>query len=351
MLGAIALSLYAAGIGRQDMVNPDGLPLLLQFLAASLHPDVSPAFLLLVLKATLTTLAYAVCGTCLSVILGLIGGVLLSEVWWSSTFPQASWQRWLWLALRLGLAVPRAIHELIWGLFFLNIFGLDPLVAILAIALPYSAIVAKVFSEILDETPRQPLLALLNSGVAPCTAFLYSLMPQAFLNLLSYVFYRFECSLRSAAVLGMIGAGGLGYEIFLSLQSLHYEQLWTLFTALFLLNGSVDLSSALLRRRLGSPSRLDLGLTQLGDFARAAPAKIRPKLSGRRTKCVSSVDLNWQKQSTINFSAGVAAGYTTPHNQGDVRDDFSKQIRPSPLMQGGSRADQPHHFPLPSSTL
>ena len=156
------------------------------------------------------------------------------------------------------LAIPRAIHELIWGLFFVNIFGLDPLVAVLAIAVPYGAIVAKIFAEILDETPRQPLEALLNSGVAPLTAFCYSLIPQAFLDLLSYSFYRFECSIRSAAVLGIIGAGGLGYEILLSLQSLRYAQLWTLFYALFLLNGLVDWGSAWLRQRLGSPSRIEL---------------------------------------------------------------------------------------------
>ncbi len=161
------------------------------------------------------------------------------------------------------LAVPRAIHELIWGLFFVNIFGLDPLVAILAIAIPFGAITAKVFSEILDETPRQPLMALLNSGVSPLSAFAYSLIPQAFLNLLSYSFYRFECSIRSAAVLGIIGAGGLGYQMLLSLQSLRYEQMWTFLIALVVLSGSTDFWSSLLRHRLGAPSRLDLNVLNL----------------------------------------------------------------------------------------
>jgi phosphonate transport system permease protein len=165
--------------------------------------------------------------------------------------------------VRAALAIPRAIHELIWGLFFVNIFGLDPLVAILAIAIPFGAITAKVFSEILDETPRQPLKALLNSGVPPLSAFAYSLIPQAFLNLLSYSFYRFECSIRSAAVLGIVGAGGLGYQILLSLQSLDYEQVWTFLIALVVLNGLTDFWSAVLRHRLGAPSRLDLNVLNL----------------------------------------------------------------------------------------
>lgn len=260
-LGAIVLSLLAAGVFRQELVNPGGVPLLLQFFHASLHPDLNPDLLRLTWQASWITLAYAVCGTVLSLLLGFMGGVWGSEVWWWAVVgdrPPA--QLPLRTGIRALLAFPRAIHELIWGLLFVNLWGLDPLTAILAIAIPFGAIVAKVFSDILDETPRQPLQALLNSGAPPLSAFCYTLLPQAFLNLLSYAFYRFECSLRSAAVLGIIGAGGLGYQILLSLQSLRYEELWTFFYALFVLNGLVDFSSAWLRRRLGCASRMDLNL-------------------------------------------------------------------------------------------
>lgn len=256
---AIAFCFYQAGIGQQDLINPGGFPLLWRFVTASIQPDLSPQLREIALQATLITFAYAVCGTFLSVLIGSIGGIFTSQVWWLSVFPRSNTKP-IWLALRLLLAFPRAIHEAIWGLFFVNIWGLDPLTAILAIAIPYGAIVAKVFSEILDDTDRQPLNALINSGVAPLNAFIYTLIPQAFLNLLSYTFYRFECSLRSATVLGIIGAGGLGYQMLLSFQSLRYHQLWTFFYAMVLLNGAVDVGSALLRRRLGCASRLDLNL-------------------------------------------------------------------------------------------
>jgi phosphonate transport system permease protein len=269
-IAAIAWSLTQTGIFEQDIINPGGWSLFRGFLVASLHPDLSPELLSLTLDATIVTLAYAVCGTALSVLLGLIGGVLASQVWWESVFltrtskvsPFSNYKI-PWLGIRAFVSIKRAIHEMIWGLFFVNIFGLDPLVAILAITIPFGAITAKVFSEILDETPRQPLIALLGSGVSPLKAFIYSLIPQAFPYFLSYTFYRFECSIRSAAVLGVIGAGGLGYQILLSLQSLRYEQMWTFFLALFILNGSVDFWSALLRHRLGSPSRLDLNVLKL----------------------------------------------------------------------------------------
>jgi len=267
---AIAWSLAQTGLFKQDVINLGGWSLFLRFLVASLHPDLSSELLSVTLDATLVTLAYAACGTALSVLIGIFGGVLASEVWWQSVFVARTSKGSLfsnhkvpWLSIRALLSIPRAIHEMIWGLFFVNIFGLDPLVGILAIAIPFGAITAKVFSEILDETPRQPLIALLGSGVSPLKAFIYNLIPQAFPYLLSYTFYRFECSIRSAAVLGIIGAGGLGYQILLSLQSLRYEQMWTFFLALFLLNGSVDFWSAILRRRLGSPSRLDLNALKL----------------------------------------------------------------------------------------
>ena len=137
--------------------------------------------------------------------------------------------------------------------------------AVLAIGIPFAAITAKVFAELLDESPRQPLLALQASGVAPLQAFCYTLLPQAFPNLLSYAFYRFECSIRSAAVLGIIGAGGLGFQILLSLQSLRYEQMWTLLFMLCLLSGLSDMWSSLLRNRLHLTTRINLNLRKRND--------------------------------------------------------------------------------------
>lgn len=255
---SLVWSLQVAGIFGGELVNPGGMTLVWQFLTAAVSPDLSPEFLQLTLNATLKTMSFAVCGTFLSVFFGTFLGLFSSEIWWKSVHPQSARSpRIFWRAI---LAFPRSIHEALWGVFFVNIFGLDPLVAVVAIALPFGAIVAKVFSDILDETPRNALFAVLNSGVSPAKAFLYTIFPQAFLNLLSYTFYRLECSIRSAAVLGTIGAGGLGYEILLSLQALRYEQVWTLLIALLILTGLTDIWSARLRHELGAPSRLDLNL-------------------------------------------------------------------------------------------
>ena len=252
-LAGVGWALYQAGLFQGQLINPGGWPLAARFLQAALQPELSGQFLQLTGQATLVTLAFAVCGIFLSLILGVGGGILASEVWWQSLVsPQRqALFRGPWLAFRSLLASLRAVHEIIWGLIFVNIIGLDPLSAILAIAIPFGAITAKVYSEILDETPRHAFTALRNSGASTAKAFAYTLLPQALRDWLSYGFYHFECAIRAAAVLGIIGAGGLGHQIFLSFQTLKYQQIWTLFYALFLLNGLVDFCSSLLRRRLG----------------------------------------------------------------------------------------------------
>lgn len=267
---AVALvvwSLIQAGVfNGQTLINSGGWTLALRFAQAALNPRLSLEFLTLTLNASLTTLAFALCGTSLSLLIGMIGGVLSSEVWWQAASPTRL-GRGVWWTVRAVLSVPRAIHEMIWGLFFVNILGLNPLAAILAIAIPFGAITAKVFSEILDETPRAPLKSLLNSGASPLTGFFYSILPQAASGLLSYTFYRLECSIRSAAVLGVIGAGGLGYEIWLSFQSLHYDEMWTFIFALIALSGAVDMWSSQLRRRFGGGTRLELAACQSAPLA------------------------------------------------------------------------------------
>ncbi len=254
----LGVALWPTGMGQRELINVNGWPQLWRFIAAAARPDLSIELLRLTLDGAIVTLAYAIVGTFCSVILGAVFGLLASRMWWDALLGRRA--MWVYQPVRLLLAVPRAMHELLWGLLLLNIWGLDPLTAIVAIAIPFGAITAKVFSEILDDTPRQPLDALLNAGVSPLVALFYGLLPQAMLNLISYVFYRFECALRSAAVLGVIGAGGLGYQILVSLQSLKYQELWTFFYALMILNGAVDWGSGWLRGRWGCVSRLDLNV-------------------------------------------------------------------------------------------
>jgi phosphonate transport system permease protein len=186
----------------------------------------------------------------------------------------------------------------IWALLLINILGLDPLTAVLAIGIPYGAIVAKVYAEILDETPQAPLLALRATGAPPLAALAYGLLPQALPDLVGYAFYRFECSIRAAAVLGMVGAGGLGYALLLSTKSLKFGEMWTLIYALTLLGGAADLWSGRVRRRLapGRVTRIDDGCGCFVDAAGQLQAVVprRDRLVGASLMLATGlVPLSW----------------------------------------------------------
>ncbi len=250
-----------------SLVNARGWPELGRFLAAALRPELGGGLASLALRATVVTLTFAVCGTIVALVLGTVGGVLASETFWNLATgePLGSDRlrtRGPWLVVRGLLAVPRGIHEIVWGLLFVNLVGLNPVVGVAAIAIPYGAMTAKVFSETLDETDHGALRALRAAGAGRAAAFLYGLVPRAARDLASYAFYRFECSIRSAAVLGIVGAGGLGYQIFLSLQSLRYEQMWTFLYALIALAGLTDLWSGLFRSHMGASGRIELTLAE-----------------------------------------------------------------------------------------
>ena len=344
-IGFVLWALWLSELGRSPLINWGGLSEVGRFWLAMFHPALGADFLGVVLKAAGVTFAFAVCGTACSLALGLFFGIASSRVWWRVFWPGAvGW--WLWTVVRMVLSIPRAIHEWIWGLLLLSVLGLDPLVGILAIALPFGAITAKVFSEILDETPTQPLETLINSGIKPGLAFLYGHLPQALPNLISYSFYRFECSLRAAAVLGVIGAGGLGYQIALSTQSLRYEELWTGFYALILLNGLVDGWSGWLRRQMGFVGRMSLaekqeeavplqkGQLQERQLQKRHNRQLALKLSWMGIvlafpMCLAYLDIDWGRLGNVRSLLTDIAMQVTPDR---VLPNFSLTLLPSALQ-------------------
>lgn len=248
----ILWSVWGSGLGRTEVVNPGGWPTLRAFWDAALHPDLSADFLRRTLDATLVTVAFSLLGTVLAVMIGLVGGVLMSEAWWRSApvahARSARRRRLGWASARIGFGIPRGIHEAVWGIGLLILLGRDPMVGVLALAIPFGAITAKVYAEIIDETPSAPYDALITAGAGRLQAFVYGTLPRIWDDLLAYAFYRFDCAIRSAVILGMIGAGGLGFELITAFQGLAYERMWTLIYALIILGLIFDRWSAALRR-------------------------------------------------------------------------------------------------------
>jgi phosphonate transport system permease protein len=242
----LAWSLAGAGLLGGDVVNSAGTAQFGRFAAAALSPALDAAFLGVLAGSVLVTVAYAAAGTALALALGAVGAVLVSRSTWGR-------RRAGWLAARGLLAVPRGLHEAVWGLLLVNLLGLDPWVGVLAIALPYGAVTAKVVADLVDEVPRGAYRALRAAGAGRPVAALYGLLPPAAGGLLSWSVYRLECAVRSAVVLGMVGAGGLGYQLALSFASLRWEQVWSAVYALSLLCLVADTAGRAVRRRLAAP--------------------------------------------------------------------------------------------------
>jgi phosphonate transport system permease protein len=131
---------------------------------------------------------------------------------------------------------------------FVRAVGLGPFTGVLAIGVSYGGMLGKVYSEILENLETQPSEALQATGASRWKILVYGMLPQALPQLVSYTLYRWECAVRASAILGFIGAGGLGQQIELSMRMFNFHEVVTLVLILFLLVAAVDLLSARARK-------------------------------------------------------------------------------------------------------
>jgi len=225
---------------------------------AAFVPEGTPPLLILSLRVAGTTIVYAAAAMGLALLLGLGLGFLASTAWWAGD-PLAgrgvlgrTVLPLLYTITRVLIACMRSIHEVLWAVLFLAAFGLTPLSAVFAIAIPYGGTLAKIFSEMVDEAPRGAAYALRGMGASGTQVFWFGLVPRALPDLIAYAFYRFECALRSSAVLGFFGFATLGREIRQSFESTNYAEVWTHLYVLLALVLIFDWWSGALRKRLAA---------------------------------------------------------------------------------------------------
>jgi phosphonate transport system permease protein len=209
------------------------------------RPDLSPEVLGMVTGAAGATLVYAAAGMSLALALGVPLGVLASGVLLRGRTRRA--------AVRVGrgvLAALRSVHELVWAWLFVAALGLSPYAAVLALAIPYAGILGRIYADLLDDVPAAPLEALRASGADETRVLLYGRVPMAAPDMLAYTFYRFECAIRSSAVMGFVGVGGIGLQIQIALSDLRYGVVGSLLLALVALVAIVEGWSAVARREM-----------------------------------------------------------------------------------------------------
>ena len=222
-----------------------GMPQIADFLARSVPPDLS--ILPRLWAPALETLQIAIWGTLLSVILALP----------LSFIAASNLHGWHWLrrATRQFLNVVRSINELILALVFVSALGLGPFPGVLALALHGMGMLGKFFAESIEEIDNGPLEALRSAGASQLQIIAFGVIPQAITAWIAVVLYRFEVNLRSATVLGMVGAGGLGFELVASLKLFRYQETATCIIVITLMVILADLVSNALRSRIQQGAR------------------------------------------------------------------------------------------------
>ncbi len=145
-----------------------------------------------------------------------------------------------WTPIRLACAWIRAIHELFWAFLFMPLVGLNPLCAVLAIGVPYAGIFAKVYAEIQQESDQQPLQGL-PAETGWLSRFCFGVLPVIYPDIKHYTAYRFECALRSSAIMGFIGLPTLGFHLETAFREGMYAEVWAILYAFFLLIASLKL--------------------------------------------------------------------------------------------------------------
>lgn len=229
---------------------------------ASWVPEGAPPFLSTVAKAMWETLSLAAASMSLALAAALPLSFLTSESAWGVATGRGAHRvgastsrlsvriaRSLRPIFRVGIAAMRSTHELLWAIVLLAIFGDHDFLAVLAIAIPYAGTLAKVFSEMLDEAPGDSADALRQAGTRPLAVFLFGRLPRAAPDMTAYAFYRFECAVRSSAVMGFFGFPTIGYYLSLSYENLHYREVWTWLYALVAMVLVFEAWSARMRRR------------------------------------------------------------------------------------------------------
>lgn len=188
------------------------------------------------------TLAMSVAGTALAVLLSLPIALLAA----SNTTPGAVVYR----GSRVLLNLLRTVPELIMGILFVAAVGFGALPGVLALGLHSIGMVGKFFAEAIEHVDPRPIEAARSAGAGPFQVIWHAVLPQVLPQLSDITVYRWEYNFRASTVLGVVGAGGIGFQLISSLRLLDYQQVSAILIAILACVTLVDGLGALLRRRL-----------------------------------------------------------------------------------------------------
>jgi len=230
---AHSLELSATGLAH-------ALPVIGDYLARMMPPDWRALDDLW--GPTLDTVCIAIWGIVIATLIGFPLGVLAARNLTSSRILRAS--------ASTTLNVLRSISELIWAVFFVAAVGLGPFPGALALGVNFGGILGRLYAEAIENIDAKPLEAMRATGAGQVQTILFAVLPQVMPQIVSYNLYWFEVGVRSATVLGMIGAGGIGFELVTTIRLYEFRATAAILLVILALVTLIDQASALVRRSI-----------------------------------------------------------------------------------------------------
>jgi len=185
------------------------------------------------------TVQIAIWGTALSIVTAIPFGILCSE-------NVAPW--WVYQPMRRLMDAARAINEMVFAMLFVVAVGLGPFAGVLALWIHTTGILAKLFSEAVEAIDPRPVEGVCATGASPIQEVIYGIIPQVLPLWISYSLYRFESNVRSATVLGIVGAGGIGMVLWEAIRGFYYAETAAVMIIIIICVTLLDILSQRLRK-------------------------------------------------------------------------------------------------------
>ncbi|MBA2673905.1 phosphonate ABC transporter, permease protein PhnE [Ramlibacter sp.] len=193
------------------------------------------------LQEMLVTVQIALWGTVLAVVCAVPLGLLSS----ANIVPA-----WVYQPVRRLMDAARAINEMVFAMLFIVAVGLGPFAGVLALWVHTTGILAKLFSEAVEAIDPQPVEGIRATGASALEEILFGVLPQVLPLWISYALYRFESNVRSASVVGMVGAGGIGVVLWEIIRGFQYAQTCAVMLIIVGTVTAIDMVSARIRKAL-----------------------------------------------------------------------------------------------------
>ena len=187
----------------------------------------------------LVTVQIAIWGTLLAIVAAIPLGLLCAS---NVVSP------WVYQPVRRLMDAFRAINEMVFAMLFIVAVGLGPFAGVLALFVHTTGTLAKLFSEAVEAVDPRPIEGIRATGAHPMAEIVYGILPQVMPLWVSYSLYRFESNVRSASVVGMVGAGGIGVILYEVIRGFQYSQTCAVLIILIATVTIIDLISSYLRK-------------------------------------------------------------------------------------------------------